>query len=77
MINNVLSPEAIDAYRKMGPSGRLNLTIQAIRENTPHLYVGTPEVVKRRLELIRNQHAEHSYLLRHRLMGIEIDYQES
>ena len=67
----MLSKEAIEAYRKMGPARRLELTLQAIRENTPHLFVGTPEVVKRRLELIHRNHDEHSQLLRERLFEAE------
>lgn len=63
----MLSKEAIEAYRKMGPARRLELTLQAIRENTPHLFVGTPEVVKRRFALMRKNNDEFNRLVRERL----------
>ena len=47
------SPEQLDAYRGMTASERLELTLRAIRESTPYLLLGSPEVVRRRFERIR------------------------
>lgn len=51
----MLSEETLDAYRKRTPDERLALTLQAIREATPYLLKGPPEVVDRRFELIRRE----------------------
>ena len=51
----MLSPEALDRYRSMSLSERLALVLQMIREETPHLLAGPPEVVDRRFELLRRE----------------------
>ena len=51
----MLSQETLDEYRRMTPAQRFNLTLQAIRDNLPHLDAGPPELVARRLELIRRE----------------------
>lgn len=51
----MLSPETIERYRRMTPSQRLGLTLRAIRESTPYLLLGDPQVVRRRFELIRRE----------------------
>jgi hypothetical protein len=51
----MLSRETLEAYRRMTPAQRLELTFQAIRENMPYLLYGPEEVVNRRFELIRRE----------------------
>ena len=54
----MLSQETLESYRRMTRNQRLNLTLQAIRENTPWLLVGTPEQVDRKFELLRRENDE-------------------
>jgi hypothetical protein len=54
----MLSPETLERYRRMTDAERLKLTFQMIRENTPALFEGPPEVVARRFELLRRQNDE-------------------
>lgn len=49
----MLSQEALEAYRRMTPSERLALTLQAMRESLPYLLQGPDELVDRKFELIR------------------------
>lgn len=51
----MLGRDAIERYRQMTPSQRPALTIQATRESWPYLFHGPPDVVDRRLELIRRE----------------------
>jgi len=51
----MLSREALEYYRKLTPSERLRLTLQAIRDAEPYLLQGSPEVVARRFERIRQE----------------------
>lgn len=51
----MISPDTLAAYRRMTPGERLALTLAAIREATPHLLVGLPEVVDRRFARIRSE----------------------
>lgn len=51
----MLSSESLAAYRRMSPGQRLELTLTMMRENTPFLLRGSPEVVARRFELIRRE----------------------
>lgn len=51
----MLSKETLEGYRRMTPSQRLALTLRMIEENEPYLYMGTPEVVARRFELLRRE----------------------
>lgn len=51
----MLSRETLESYRRMTPGERLGLTLQAIREATPYLLYGPPEVVERRFELLRRE----------------------
>ena len=51
----MLSPEALERYRQMTLSERLAPVLQMIREETPHLLAGPPEVVDRRFELLRRE----------------------
>ena len=54
----MLSRETLEAYRRMSNSERLRITLAMIRENTPYLLQGSPEVVDRRFELLRRQNDE-------------------
>ena len=51
----MLSRETLEAYRKMTPSERLALTLQAMRDSFPYLLEGPAEVVDRKFELIRRE----------------------
>jgi hypothetical protein len=51
----MLSKETLESYRRMTPGERLALTFEMIRENTPCLLVGSPDVVDRRFELLRRE----------------------
>lgn len=51
----MLSPESLEQYRRMTLSERLALVLRMIREETPHLLAGPPEVVARRFELLRRE----------------------
>jgi hypothetical protein len=51
----MLSPETLEQYRQMTIGQRLELTFQAMRENFPYLFHGSPEVVARRFELINRE----------------------
>ena len=54
----MLSRETLEHYRRMTNSERMQLTIDMMRENTPNLLKGPPEVVARRFELLRRQNDE-------------------
>jgi len=54
----MLSRETLERYRRMTNAERLQLTLQMIREATPALLEGPPEVVDRRFELLRRQNDE-------------------
>ena len=51
----MLSRETLEAYRRMTPSQRISLTLQAMREATPYLLAGDPATVDRRFERIRRE----------------------
>jgi hypothetical protein len=51
----MLSAETLERYRQMSDGDRLRLTLELIRENTPYLLEGPPEVVRRRFELLRRE----------------------
>jgi hypothetical protein len=51
----MLSRETLERYRRMTDGQRLQLTLEMIREATPYLLEGPPEVVERRFELLRLQ----------------------
>lgn len=57
----MLSRETLESYRRMTNSERLKLTLEMIRENTPYLFRGTPEVVERRFALLRRENDERNY----------------
>jgi hypothetical protein len=51
----MLSRETLERYRRMTISERLRITLDLIRENTPFLFQGPPEIVDRRFELLRRE----------------------
>lgn len=51
----MLSRDSLEAYRRMAPSQRLEITLQMIREASPYLLRGTPDQVARRFERLRLQ----------------------
>jgi len=51
----VVSKQSLETYRRMTPGERLALTFEMIRENTPYLLAGSPDVVDRRFELLRRE----------------------
>lgn len=51
----MLSPETIEQYRRMTISERLALVMESCDKHCPALYEGPPEVVARRLELLRRE----------------------
>lgn len=51
----MLSDQTLARYRQMTTAERLKLTMEMIRENTPYLLQGSPEVVRRRFELLRRE----------------------
>jgi hypothetical protein len=59
----MLSQETLDEYRRMTRGEKLQLVLQMIRENTPYLFKGRPEVVERRFELLRRQNDERNRLM--------------
>ena len=63
----MLSRETLEEYRKMTSGERLRLTLQMIREATPALLQGPPDVVDRRFELL---HRENNLRNRRMLEGI-------
>jgi hypothetical protein len=54
----MLSDETLELYRRMTVEERLSLTLRMIRENTPALFAGPPDVVACRFELLRRQNDE-------------------
>jgi hypothetical protein len=57
----MLSKETLERYRRMTPGERLKLTFEMIRESTPWLLYGPPDVVDRRFELLRRQNDDRNH----------------
>jgi hypothetical protein len=55
----------------MTPGERFVLTLQAIKEATPYLLAGPPEVVDRRFELIRRENDARNRAMLERLAEAE------
>ncbi|MFV2068281.1 MAG: hypothetical protein ACC645_15020 [Pirellulales bacterium] len=51
----MLSKETLEQYRLMTPGERLALTLKMMRDATPYLSEGPPEVVRRRFELLQKE----------------------
>ncbi|MEX0728895.1 MAG: hypothetical protein WD065_21655 [Planctomycetaceae bacterium] len=54
----MLHKETLELYRQMTPSQRLQLTLEMTEENAPYLFLGTPEQVDRKFELLRRENDE-------------------
>jgi hypothetical protein len=59
----MLSQETLAEYRRMTRGEKLQMVLQMIRENTPYLFKGRPEVVDRRFELLRRQNDDRNRAL--------------
>ena len=51
----MLSQETLENYRRMTPSERLRLTLQLQAQSEKYLLVGSPEVVRRKFELLQRE----------------------
>jgi len=67
----MMSRETIEAYRRMTPGQRLDLTLQAIREAQQQLLVGPEEIVRRRFERIRQENDARNRAMREGLARAE------
>jgi hypothetical protein len=54
----MMSRETREAYRRMTPGQRLEIALEMMRANMDRMFVGPPEVVDRRFELLRRQNDE-------------------
>jgi hypothetical protein len=69
--NRMLSQETLEQYRRMTPSQRLALTLQAMRESWPYLFKGPKDVVDRRFELIRRENDLRNHAMLEKLAAAE------
>jgi hypothetical protein len=67
----MLSSETIESYRRMTPSKRFALTLRAMRDSTPYLLYGPPEIVDRRFELICRENDARNRAMLERLAAAE------
>jgi hypothetical protein len=67
----MLSPETLERYHRMTPGERLALTFEMIRENTPYLLAGKPDVVDRRFELLRRENEARNSRILAALAGLK------
>ena len=67
----MLSRETLGAYRRMTPSERLALTLQAMREAKAYLLLGSEDVVRRRFELIQRENDARNRAMRTQLARAE------
>ena len=51
----MLSPETLEHYRRMSVPERIKLALRMMDEGMGYLLEGSPEVVKRRFELLRRE----------------------
>ena len=51
----MLHPETLQRYRQMSLDEKMTLTIQLMRENGRRFWSAPPEVIEKRLEIIRKQ----------------------
>lgn len=54
----MLHPDTLETYRQMTPGQRLQLTCDMIRENAPYLFLGAPDQVQRKFDLLRRENDE-------------------
>ena len=67
----MLSKDTFEIYRRMTPGERLSMTFRMIRANRSAWKVGTPEVVARRFERLRQLHEEQNEALMKGLLEAE------
>ena len=51
----MLHPETLEAYRRMTPSEKMAITMQMMRENAQRFVAAPPDVIEKRLEILRKQ----------------------
>jgi hypothetical protein len=51
----MLHPETLERYRQMSLDEKMAITMQLMRENAVRFWSAPPEVIKKRLEIIRKQ----------------------
>ena len=51
----MLHPETLAAYRAMTPSEKMAITMQMMRENAVRFFSAPPELIDRRLDILRKQ----------------------
>jgi hypothetical protein len=51
----MLSQETLDQYRRMTGIERLKLSLKMTEENIPAFFVGSPELIERRFELLKRE----------------------
>jgi hypothetical protein len=54
----MLSRETLETHRRMTVGERLQLTLKMTSDALPYMFLGTPEEVERRFELLRRQNDE-------------------
>jgi len=54
----MLHPDTLERYRQMTAGQRLQLTCEMIRDNVPYLFLGTPDQVQRKFDLLRRENDE-------------------
>jgi hypothetical protein len=67
----MLSQATLEMYRRMTPSQRLALTLEAMRDAAPYLLKGPPDVVARRFELIRRENDARNRAMLERLAAAD------
>jgi hypothetical protein len=51
----MLSQETLEQYRRMTGIERLKLSLKMTEENIPAFFVGSPELIERRFELLKRE----------------------
>ena len=72
----MLSKETLEEYRRMTPGQRLSLALRMTTAQTPYLFAGPPEVVKRRFELLRRENDERNLRMCEAMARAERLYQQ-
>jgi hypothetical protein len=60
----MLSPETLEAYRRMTPGERLALALRMTEQHAPALLEGSPALVARRFELLQRENDERNRNMR-------------
>lgn len=67
----MLSEDTLNRYRQMSLGARLELVLRMIKEQTPGLFEGAPQIVQRRFEVLRRQNDERNRALREGLARVD------